>query len=259
MVFGALRENEVVAANDVFALKLAVNASVALLHSGRIPGDVEMEKIRAVVLEVNAFAGGVCGDQNAQWVKVGRGIEGLFDFVESATAGTTLVCGDAFFGTISVGEGGFELLAQIRLGFCELSKDQDPAAVPVSVGIEEVLANPGDETLFGIGQSGVGLAACLAGDLGHAVKNSGLFLGGLLRTFGALRCAGDGLFDAFGDFFFWAVCAVVIGVGSIDFSEKIRQYFGLTIGRGSKLLHALPVNSQSGVECLDGREEEIGR
>src|SRR5260370_23975411 len=91
---------------------------------------------------------------------------------------------------VSVGEWGLELLAQIRLGFRELGEDQNAAAVPCAVGIEEVLANPGNEPVFGVGKAGVREAACLAGDLGHSIENGDFFLGDLLRTFGALRCAG---------------------------------------------------------------------
>src|ERR1035441_6021070 len=117
-----------------------------------------------------------------------------------------------------------------------------PTGVPGAVGTEEVLANPGDEAVFGIGQAGVREAARLAGDFGHSIQDGDLFLGDLLRTFGSLRCAGDGLLDAFGDFFFGAIRAVVVGVWRIEFSKKIRRYLGLTVGRGGKLLHALPVN-----------------
>ena len=133
MVFGTLREDEVMAADDLFALELAVDATVALLHAGRIPRDVEMEEIGAVVLEVHAFARGIRGDQNAQRVEIGRGVEGLFDFVEPSAAGTALIGGDALFGTVGVGEGGFELLAEVRLGFRELGEDQDAAVVPGAV------------------------------------------------------------------------------------------------------------------------------
>src|ERR1017187_948441 len=205
MVFGTLREDEVMAPDDVFPLELAVDASVTLLHPGRVPRDVEMEEIGAVVLEVYALAGGVCSDQNAQWVKIGRGVEGLLDFVESAAARTTLIRGDAFFGKVGVGEGGLELLAEVGLGFGELGEDQDATVVPGAVGTEEVLGNPGKEKLFGMGQAGVGEAARLAGDLGHSIENGNFFRGDLLRTFGTFRCAGDGLFDAFGDLFFGAI------------------------------------------------------
>jgi hypothetical protein len=95
-------------------------------------------------------------------VKLGRGVEGFFDLVESATAGTALIGSDAFFGKIGVGEGGLELLAQIRLGFREFRENQDASVVPGTVGIQQVLVNPGDETFFRVGQAGVREAAGLA-------------------------------------------------------------------------------------------------
>src|ERR1039457_3074034 len=127
MVFGTLSEDEVMAADDLFALELAVDAAVALLHSGGVPGNVEMEEVSAVVLEVNAFAGGIGGDENAEGVEIGRSVEGTLDLVEASAAGATLVGGDALFGAVGVREGGFEPLPEVRLGFRELREDEHAA------------------------------------------------------------------------------------------------------------------------------------
>ena len=75
-VLGALRVDEVVAADLVGALEGAVDAAVALLHARRIPGHVDVEEIGAVRLEVDAFAGGVGGDQDAHGMLVGRRCSG---------------------------------------------------------------------------------------------------------------------------------------------------------------------------------------
>ena len=47
-------------------LELAVDAAVALLDAAGVPGQVEVEQVRAVGLEVEALAGGVGGDQDAE-------------------------------------------------------------------------------------------------------------------------------------------------------------------------------------------------
>ena len=151
MVFGALSEDEVMATYDLFALELAVNAAVALLHAGRVPGDIEMEEVGAVVLEVHAFAGRVRSDKNPQGLEIRGGVEGLLDLVEASAAGSALIRGDALLGAVGIGEGGFELLAQVCLSFRELREYEDAAVVPCAVGIEEILSNPRDKSPLGIG------------------------------------------------------------------------------------------------------------
>ena len=66
--------DEVVAVDLGVRLELAVDAAVALLHAARVPGHVEVEQVPAVGLEVQALAGGVGGDQDADRVllRVGR-------------------------------------------------------------------------------------------------------------------------------------------------------------------------------------------
>jgi hypothetical protein len=66
-VFDPLRQHEVVAA-DFGGLELAVDAAVALLDAAGVPGQVEVEEVGAVRLEVQALAGGVGGEQDAQRV-----------------------------------------------------------------------------------------------------------------------------------------------------------------------------------------------
>ena len=65
-ILGALREHEVVAADLRGRLQLAVDAPVALLDAAGVPGQVEVEQVGAVRLEVQSLAGGVGGDQDAQ-------------------------------------------------------------------------------------------------------------------------------------------------------------------------------------------------
>ena len=65
-VFDTLRQHEVVTADLGGRLELAVDAAVALLDAPGVPGQVEMEKVRAVGLEVQTLAGRVSGQQDAQ-------------------------------------------------------------------------------------------------------------------------------------------------------------------------------------------------
>ena len=67
-IFGPLRVDEVMAEDLGLGLELAVDAAVALLHAAGIPGHVEVEQVPAMRLQVEAFAGGVGGNQDAHRV-----------------------------------------------------------------------------------------------------------------------------------------------------------------------------------------------
>ena len=69
------------AADLVGRLELAVDAAVALLDPAWVPGQVEVEEVGAVGLEVEAFAGGVGGEQDAQGVLRGVGVEAALDLL----------------------------------------------------------------------------------------------------------------------------------------------------------------------------------
>ena len=83
-VLGPLRVEEVVAIDVGVGLEFAVDAAVALLHTPGVPGNVEMEKVPAMGLQVEALSRGIGGDQNPQRMLFGIGIEGFFDCSRSA-------------------------------------------------------------------------------------------------------------------------------------------------------------------------------
>ena len=60
-------------------LPVAVDAPVALLQPVRVPRDFVVDEPVAVVLEVQAFGGGVGGEQDAHRADFGRRLEGGFD------------------------------------------------------------------------------------------------------------------------------------------------------------------------------------
>ena len=64
-ILGALAVEEVAAEHLAGGLELAVDAAVALVETARVPGQVEVEQIGAVALQVQSLAGGVGGDQDA--------------------------------------------------------------------------------------------------------------------------------------------------------------------------------------------------
>ena len=67
-VFDPLRQREVVTADFVGWLELAVDAAVTLLDTARIPRQVKVEEVRAVRLEVQPLAGGIGRKQDTQGI-----------------------------------------------------------------------------------------------------------------------------------------------------------------------------------------------
>ena len=99
-IFDPLREHKIVAVHFRRRLELAVDAAVALLDTARIPGQVEMEEIRTMRLEVQALAGRVGRKQDAQWVLRGVSIEPTLDLFAPCAAGETVDHLDPLVGTI---------------------------------------------------------------------------------------------------------------------------------------------------------------
>ena len=83
-VLRPLRQDEVVAADLRRGLELAVDAAVALLDAAGVPGQVEVEEVGAVGLEVEALARRVGGDEDAQGVARGVGVEAALDLPAAA-------------------------------------------------------------------------------------------------------------------------------------------------------------------------------
>ena len=135
VVLGALRQDEVVAAHPRRRLQLAVDAPVALLDAARVPGQVEVEEVGAVGLEVQPLAGGVGGDEDAQRVARGVGVEAALDLLALRPHGLPVDGLDTLLGEVGAGDGLFEHLAQVALGADDvLREDQHPGVVPARGG-----------------------------------------------------------------------------------------------------------------------------
>jgi hypothetical protein len=85
-------------------LEGAVDAAVALLEAGGVPGDVEVEEVGAGGLEVDALAGGVGGEQDAHGVVGGVGVEGALDLFAGFVAMPPWKREDALVGAVGAGE-----------------------------------------------------------------------------------------------------------------------------------------------------------
>lgn len=58
-----------------------VDAAISLFHARRIPGNVEMEEVGAVALQVHALAGGIGGDEDSHRIRVRIPVERGLDLL----------------------------------------------------------------------------------------------------------------------------------------------------------------------------------
>ena len=114
-VLGPLRQHEVVAAHLVGGLELAVDAAVALLDAAGVPGQVEVEEVGAVGLEVQALARGVGGDQDAQRVLRRVGVEAALDLLAPRAAREPVDHLDPLVGAVGALDRLLEDLLQVAL------------------------------------------------------------------------------------------------------------------------------------------------
>ena len=104
-VLRSLLVEEVMAENFIVRLQLAVDAAVALLHAAGIPGNVEVEQVPAMGLQVQALAGGVRGDENSQRMLGGLTVKGLLDGFSLIDWRGAVIDGDALVGAIRILDG----------------------------------------------------------------------------------------------------------------------------------------------------------
>ena len=130
-ILDSLGEDEVATVDLGGRLELAVDAAVALLDAPRVPGQVEVEEVGAVGLEVQALAGRVGRDQDAKRVLRGIGVEPALDHLAPGPARQAVDDLDALVGAIGVFNRLLQDVLQIALRpFAVLGEDQDAPQVP---------------------------------------------------------------------------------------------------------------------------------
>ena len=186
-------------------MKLAIDAAIALFETRRVPGNVEVEEIGAMGLEVEAFAGGVGGEEDANGVTVRRGVKSVFDALPVHAIGFAAIDTDAAFWVAEGGKEFFELVAEIDEGVFVGGEDDDAPVVPLAAG-EEVVEDP----LVQVADAGIGLIPGRLGDGIHAVDEVDF---GLYRvtTGKRRRRAGLGVLF-FGEFLSGEGGIVIVGV-----------------------------------------------
>ena len=185
-VLGALRKHEVVATHLFCRLQLAVDAAVALLDAAGVPGQVEVEQVGAVRLEIQSLARRVRGKKDAQRFARRIGVETALDFLAFGPDGLTVDGLDTLFGQVCARDGLLQHLTQIAFRADDvLGEDQHPPFVPARAVGTEVFVDPRDQ----VASLEVNAAAGVVRDFVHTVQE------GLLPVPKRRRCGvSHGLF-----------------------------------------------------------------
>ncbi|GAB3653091.1 hypothetical protein GCM10028833_25790 [Glycomyces tarimensis] len=143
---GSLGGHEVVDLGAV-ALAVAVNAAGALFELVGVERDVVVDQAVAVVLEVDALAGGVGGEQDAQPVVGGVGLEGQADLlavfdVHAAVEERDAVAAEAL---------GAEEVVEPVEGVAVLGEDHDAVVQPLAVGLARRVEEGEEARGLGVG------------------------------------------------------------------------------------------------------------
>ena len=130
-----------------------------------------MDEIEAPGLQVDAFAGRIGADQDAQGLLGRVGVEGLLDRLAPVAAGRTREDADALDHPVGAGEPLAQTLLEPAAGVLVLREDDQPAVVP-GVAVEAVGLDPAQEP----GGAGVAATGSRAGHLQHRIDRGDLAL-----------------------------------------------------------------------------------
>ncbi len=168
--------NKVVAEDLVLRLELSVDAAIPLLHATGVPRHVEVKQVPAMSLEVDALAGRVRGDQDANRVLLGVRVECLLDFLAFLRWCWAVIDRNPLVCSVAVRDRRFELLPQIPFRVVVFGEDDDSRVVPLGARLAEIGAHIPPNPLEQFLDAGVGQVTGLFRDLGHLVEEL-LFLG----------------------------------------------------------------------------------
>ncbi len=130
----ALGVDEIAAGDALRRLELAVDAPVALLQPRWVPGQVEVDEVRAMELEVDPLPCGVGADQDAHGGRVGVGVEGALDGLARVLPRGAGEDEDALFRPVRVADRlpqpAFEIAARVLV----FGEHDEATAVPSRAG-----------------------------------------------------------------------------------------------------------------------------
>ena len=260
-VFGPLFVEEVAAGDDGRGLEFAVDTAVALFEAARVPGDIEVDEVVAMSLEVETFAGGVGADQDADGRFLRRQVEGAFDRLAFFRAGGAVEDLDAGGVGFGAADGGLEHVDEVTLRVVPLGEDDEAASGPVAAGAGGGLPGDADARALVLADpfkqledTGVGEVASGIGEGGHLVKE-GPFGGDLAGATGGEGGALHLAILKFNEVLFREVRFIVIG-----FDRALEGNPPGTDGgafAGPESFHAAAVDIEGAGEGLDRGEQAL--
>ena len=130
---------EVVDADLISVLTVTVDTAVPLLETVRVPRDLVVDEVAAIVLEVEPFGGRIGGEEDAYGVRRWVHLEVPLDHLPYVKTHTTKE------GLNAVAVPALdEELVEVFKGVLVLCKNNEPLVVPLTVG-PHVLIDPGEQ------------------------------------------------------------------------------------------------------------------
>ena len=126
----ALIVKEVTAEHLLGRLELAIDAAVTLLKTGRVPGQIEMDEVRAIGLKIDTFARGVGADEDAEQLLRRISIECRLYLFAAILAGCAGEYSDAVVDLISFSQSFQQPPLQPAPGIFPFGEDDEPTIVP---------------------------------------------------------------------------------------------------------------------------------
>ena len=231
-----LRIDEIAAGHDLGRLQFAVDAAVALFEARRVPGQVEMDEVMATGLKVQALAGRVRADENADGLLIEGRVEGDLDPVALLEARLSREDEDA---TVQVRAAPAALekpllqpLDEPTTRVVPFREQKEPAIPPAVRGVQHLSLDPVQDRL----DARVSRVARRAADGQHSIHMGD---GGVEIAKFRLRLAGRDLDEV-----------VVLQQLRVEF-DRLRL-FVLALSQ-----QCLPVGGQSPVERRDRGEKPL--
>jgi hypothetical protein len=126
----SLRVQEVVAPHHGRTLELPIDSAIALLEPGRVPRQVEVEQVGAMVLQVNALAGSIGRNEDAQRVFCRVRLECPLDLLAEVIGHAPVERRDALVGAVRPRYRRAELLVEVPLRVGVLREQHDSLRLP---------------------------------------------------------------------------------------------------------------------------------
>src|SRR6202043_3985997 len=110
--------------------ELAIDAAVALFEAGRIPGEVKVNEVSAIGLQIYSLARGIRTDQYRQRFNGRFGVKGPLNLLAAIQAGRAGEHPDSLLSAVGIGERFAKAALQPAPRILPFREDDQPPARP---------------------------------------------------------------------------------------------------------------------------------